>query len=673
MQKKKTRRFLFFTGILITLAISVFCAVLPGGIERFSHRVLDAFMGLLPAAPPPGDLVLVDVDEKSLAQAGQWPWPRYRLAELISAIGDMGASAIGLDMLFPEPDRTSLEMIRREIERDVGMRLRQFPEVPALDNDNALAEAVQDRPVILGIQYFMSRPENIGLDCLPEPDPVTWVATGTSLSVEKLLLTPAGILCSIPVIQSAGRAGFINTTAESDGAIRRLPLLISYRGRVYPSLALGLVMQGMGLKQGVLKAEGGRPASLVVGGKTIPTDAMGRILLRDHNLTNRYPRISAVDVLQGRTDPNLFKNRMVLVGTTAVGLHDEATTALNPRIPGVIIHAAVAENLITGDTLSRPFWASGLEICLLLAMGIFSSLLLASMGSLAGGVVLVLAASLLWGGAAAVFINARIFLSPLWPSLVLLVNYILLTLIKYRKEERALIERTRELAKVQGSIIDLMAAVIETRDDDTGGHIFRTKEYIKILADHLKDHPRFSDYLDEETIQFLHLTAPLHDVGKVGVPDRVLLKPGRLNDEEFTVMKGHVRHGQAILKNAREKLKDSRFLEVAEELARTHQEKWDGSGYPAGLCGEDIPVSGRLMALADVYDALISRRVYKPGMSHETAVSIIAKGKGTHFDPDVADAFLELKNTFLEIALRFTLFKEDKDRLLGKDSAKPQT
>ncbi len=220
--------------------------------------------------------------------------------------------------------------------------------------------------------------------------------------------------------------------------------------------------------------------------------------------------------------------------------------------------------------------------------------------------------------------------------------------------ETEVTKRTRELAAIQDVTILAMASLAETRDSDTGNHIRRTQFYVKALAEKLQTHPRFRFFLSRQTIDMLFKSAPLHDIGKVGIPDRILLTPGRFTPEEFEIMKTHTKLGRDAIKRAEEQLGlKVDFLNFAKEIAYFHQEKWDGNGYPTGISGDEIPISARLMAVADVYDALISRRVYKEGMPHEKAVQIIVESKGTHFDPDIVDAFVELQNEFRAIAARF--------------------
>ncbi len=220
--------------------------------------------------------------------------------------------------------------------------------------------------------------------------------------------------------------------------------------------------------------------------------------------------------------------------------------------------------------------------------------------------------------------------------------------------ESLVAERTRDLAETKAATIFAMSSLAETRDNETGNHIRRTQHYVRALAMALRKHPRFTDELTEDNIKLMYSSAPLHDIGKVGVPDSILLKPGPLDEDEWVTMRKHAIYGRDAIMAAEKMLsQESTFLRYAREIAYGHHEKWDGSGYPHGLKGDEIPVSARLMAVADVYDALISRRVYKPPFPHEKAVAIIAEGRGTHFDPDMAETFLEINDEFRSIALKF--------------------
>ena len=224
-----------------------------------------------------------------------------------------------------------------------------------------------------------------------------------------------------------------------------------------------------------------------------------------------------------------------------------------------------------------------------------------------------------------------------------------------------ILKRTKEVRQTRDLTIHALASLAETRDNETGAHIMRTQRYVWALATHLKENPRFSATLGGEegyeNIDLLFKSAPLHDIGKVGIPDSILLKPGKLSDDEFKVMRTHPTIGGASLRKAEESLGGNSFLNFAIQIAESHHEKYDGTGYPGGLKGDEIPVGGRLMALADVYDALISKRAYKEGFSHEEAVRIITEGDGRtkpgDFDPDVLAAFKEIEGDFKRIAEEF--------------------
>lgn len=220
--------------------------------------------------------------------------------------------------------------------------------------------------------------------------------------------------------------------------------------------------------------------------------------------------------------------------------------------------------------------------------------------------------------------------------------------------EAEVARRMVENQLIQDVSIHALARLAETRDSETGNHLLRTQAYVRTLAQRLRRHPRFEATLSEHTIDVLAKSAPLHDIGKVGIPDQVLRKPGKLTPQEWEIMKTHARLGAEAIEHAEQDAEQPvEFLTIAKQIAHHHHEKWDGSGYPDGLTGDAIPLPARLMALADVFDALISRRVYKDPMTFERARDIIQDWRGTHFDPDVADAFITGFDEFVAIAQRY--------------------
>jgi putative two-component system response regulator len=234
--------------------------------------------------------------------------------------------------------------------------------------------------------------------------------------------------------------------------------------------------------------------------------------------------------------------------------------------------------------------------------------------------------------------------------------------------EKKVQEGTEELALTQDAIILSLTSLIETRGNETGGHLKRTQHFVRVLAERLVSHYKFSHFLTDKTVDLMAKSTPLHDIGKVGVRDAILLKPGKLTHEEFEEMKKHAVYGRDTLLQMEKTFKgrsSASFLGFARVIAYTHHEKWDGTGYPEGRSEADIPIPGRLMAIADVYDALITKRVYKPAFHHSEAEEIIAQARGKLFDPDIVDVFLRVREEFRKIALTYADFEEER-RLLSK-------
>lgn len=226
-----------------------------------------------------------------------------------------------------------------------------------------------------------------------------------------------------------------------------------------------------------------------------------------------------------------------------------------------------------------------------------------------------------------------------------------LELSLYRKNlEKEVDKRTKEIENLKSSIVEAMGSLAESRDNETGAHIKRTQYYVKILSEYLSKLPKYKEILTDDYLKLIFKTAPLHDIGKVAIRDNILLKPGKLTPEEFEEMKKHAIFGEDIISKIMENNGETEFLIFAKEIAGGHHEKWDGTGYPRGLKGEEIPLSARIMAIADVYDALISKRIYKNTFTHEDACNIILEGKGKHFDPELTDVFGIINQEFWHIA-----------------------
>ena len=215
--------------------------------------------------------------------------------------------------------------------------------------------------------------------------------------------------------------------------------------------------------------------------------------------------------------------------------------------------------------------------------------------------------------------------------------------------ERRVREQVREISKIQLSAIFAVSKLAESRDPETGEHLERMREYCRVVSEHLARLPGFAETIDPVFIENIYHASPLHDIGKVGIPDRILLKPGKLAPEEFERMKSHTTIGAGTLRAIEEQHPGNAFIRMGVEVAASHHEKWDGTGYPTGLAGEAIPLVARILAVGDVYDALTSKRCYKEGYSHEESAQIIIKGSGRHFDPVVVDTFIHCEKVFARI------------------------
>ena len=599
--------------------------------------------------------MIIDIDEKSLKQYGQWPWPRYRVAILIDTLRELGALSIGLDILFAEGDRTSIHAVKKELRRDFGLDL-EFRGVPQelRDNDKRLADALSRGSVVLGYQFLFEEGSDSD-GCLLHPLQVNRLVSVKVEEGSKIFNSAPGVSCNLEMLsRAAGASGFFNVSPDPDGILRRVPLIIEHQGKFYPSLALATLMRALGLNEVLLKTGNSGSESLWLDKTAIPLSPNGNLLVHFRGKGKTFEYLSAADILSRRIPKRKIEGRIMFVGTSASGMKELKPTPFDPISPGVEIHATVVDNILKKDFLYRPKWAPGLESLLALILGSLSTLLLSWTGAGWSSVVLGVLGAGVWQASVWTFRGGGIFISPILPLMALAGNFFFMTFLKFWHEEKRTRERTRELAMVQEATIESMSSLTETRDPNTGGHIKRTQNYIRLLTGCLKNQPGFSKVLDEETIDLLCKSAPLHDIGKVGVSDRILLKPGQLTHQEFEAMKQHTVYGRDAILSAERKLGDTSFLRFAREIAYTHHEKWDGSGYPEGLKGEQIPVAGRLMALVDTYDALTSKRVYKSQLSHEEAVQIIFEERGSHFDPEVVDAFMKVREDFHQIAMTYT-------------------
>lgn len=619
-------RLLHAVGLCLTLALSVLALWPPDALRKVDLRMYDQMLSARATAPSAQAPVLVGVDEHSLWTYGQWPWPRYRLAMLVDRLRGLGAQVVVLDILMPEPDRTAPEVIEAERHRDLVDALTSPPLTPGTDsNSQLLAQALSHSTSVLGFHIDFAH-----------STPLTTALTR-----------------SLPILTQAAKAeGFTNALQDIDGTVRRTPLLQSVNGQQAHALALSaLLLSSAQLSLRETRENGER--ALHWQQRRIPVDGSGNLLLDYRNAP--FPYLSAHTVLSGKVPAGSLKGKIVLVGAWATGLGDLHLPPSGKSIRGLEVHATVIDNILAGTFLTRPDWAPGAELTALLVVGILSTVLLARAGVVLSFLTVLLGCVGLYAGASSLLVLQGIHLSPLLPILALVLITTVLSLLKYGIEARALRVRNQDLLEAQDEIIFSMSVLAEARDQETGGHIRRTQRYVEILARQLSTQARYA-HLTPSDIELLVKSAPLHDIGKVGIPDDILQKPGKLTAEEYTVMQSHTTIGSQALTRIVEGAghpEKQRFLDYARQMAQSHHERWDGQGYPQRLQGEQIPLAGRLMAVADVYDALISRRSYKDALNHDQVRDLIAQGAGSQFDPDVVAAFLARHEAFAAVAKAF--------------------
>jgi CHASE2 domain/HD domain len=489
--------------------------------------------------------------------------------------------------------------------------------------------------------------------CVLHPlDAVSVAAPGQASPAERLFHA-GGVICSLPGLnRAAGASGFLNAGADTDGILRRVPLVMEYQGQLYPSLALAAVQQTRGARSPALSAASDHPLTLRLDEQTIPLDARGGLLLGFRGPGRTIRHVGASDVLAGRLPAGDFSGQIVFVGATALGVNDLVSSPLDTSYPGIEVHATLADSIIGRDFVSLPPYATAYEPGAALAAGLAVAAFVLAGGLLWGGLAAGAGVAATWALSARVFETSHTFFSPVFPTLAAVMSLLGLTIAKVAHEKRRAETEKGRRQQAHRFIVQSLTSLTETRDVNTGKHARRTQAYTRLVAGQLAKSPRFRKRLRPETIELMAILAPLHDIGKVGIPDAVLNKPGALTPEEYARMQTHPRLGyDAIVKAESEALiDDEQIVSLAKDMVYTHHERWDGHGYPQGLAGEAIPVGGRIMAVVDVYDALVASRTYRASVTHEQAVAIISSQRGTHFDPDVVAAFVTVEREIGELS-----------------------
>lgn len=586
-------------------------------------------------------VVVVEIDEKSLEIFGQWPWSRILVAKLAQEILLSKPAAFGMDVIFAEKDRTSLDEIKNFYKDSLNLDLNTN-KIPTLllDNDKILASSLEAGNSVLAV--FASN--------IPRNKTCSKLTTIKSNLVFENIDKIDNLVCSYEPLNTLARAnGFINARAFSDGVLRYTNLFFYYKNSLIPSFSVAMLMQ-VDPNLTLLKDEKNRGLKVKFLEKEVKLNDEAKALNEIYP-KNKFKTFSASDVLLDRVDKSEFSGKFVLFGATALGLNDHFVSSGGKIRSGIFYHASLIENFLTNSLVSQPNFYKDLNFYLSVLVLVLLAFMIVRYGYLPSFFVFVLLTVTAFVSAeiklkSGVYISIGYIVIPVF--IIFLFFTLSMTFYSFWEKRSFL----KELEEAHSSAIDSMITVVEGKDRETGGHILRTREYIRILAQYLRKKGIYD--FSPTFIKVLCQAVPLHDIGKVAIPDNILNKNGSLDEKEWEIMKKHVIYGKEIIQKAKMRSSGKNlFLNAATNIAYTHHEKWDGSGYPQGLKGDEIPIEGRLMAIADVYDALTSKRVYKEKFNYEKAENMIINESGTHFDPILIKAFIDLKSEFRKIAQKY--------------------
>ncbi|OIQ51626.1 Adenylate cyclase 1 [Pseudodesulfovibrio hydrargyri] len=435
---KKDQLILLGAGVSVTVIMIALYVSQPKFLHLLNLKIYDDYLRQYHQPAATRVPVIIDLDEKSLSELGQWPWPRYRVALLLKYLTAYGAVAVASDIIFSEPDRTSPAIMKEDVKRELRIDIG-FTGLPGdlMDYDRLLAYNLKGGPYILGFDFSReSVPSDH--DCRVRPAKVSVLSPPGAPSPHDFLPRAKGMICPIPVLaEAAPECGFITITPDLDSVYRRVPLLYSFEGRYYPSLALATLMQATEKKDIVLKMSPVGIESIRFNDMVIPTDSRGQLLINYRGPMRTFEYISASDVLARKLPPGSLRGRIAFIGTSASGLKDIRATPLDPGFPGAEAHATVVDNILSGQILSVPDWAPGLEFLAMLAGGLATTFLL--MWARASWIILPVfcMGGVMWYGSVFFYREQEFFISPMYSYLTLGLTFITLTLIKFWREEIA--------------------------------------------------------------------------------------------------------------------------------------------------------------------------------------------------------------------------------------------
>jgi len=646
--RKSTSKWWQFTIVsFITLVLCLGAYTQSAVFNKADNFFYDFLLQTTATGNVSSRITIVDIDETSLSALGQWPWPRYLLAKLVKELSANQPAAMGFDILFPEPDRSSLKNIQLQFQKDFALKLGFTGVPPAMQDNDLYLSHIFRQTDIVGARYFYF--DHFNKNSPPLRVPFDVVDKSGCLNANQA----EGVLINTLQIEKALKyTGFLNNKSDMDGLLRSTPLLISFQDKTFTNLSLSTFLKAHHIEK-VEVLENFFGLYIKADKYKIPITQDGYLHIRFSGPGRAHKFISAVDILNQNYSSADIQGKILFIGSSATGLNDIHHTVFDSSYLGLETHAAILSSIYENRQVIKPIWCHAFISGVLMFTGILMMILLFFSAS----PMVLLTGTVAWGSILLIssllcFIKISVFVSPVLPFILTIFTFVFISFVRFTAARKASFAWFKKLAQAQQFTIKTVVSLVETRDTETGQHIVRTQKYARILAVHLKASGLFPDILTDDYIGTLYHASPLHDIGKVGIPDSILLKPGKLTVEECEIMKTHASIGRDTLQRTGRNDPDNDFLKMGAQIAGSHHERWDGKGYPDGLCGENIPLCGRIMAICDVYDALISERCYKPAFSHEKAMNIILEGRGSIFDPQFVDGFFAIEDTIKLIAAR---------------------
>ncbi len=479
-----------------------------GFFKKIELGIADTLIAQLEQSEPTGFVTIVDIDEKSLSQFGQWPWSRNNVAKLLDELQKMQPLAIGLDFLFAEPDRTSLKQMQSDLQSNYQLPLN-LAHIPAelLDNDQQMAEVLKQGPFILGYAFnFAEHQQPVVEDKTNNLHsiPLLILYQGDAVEDNTLLwYQPSSVTQNIPVFSNAVKySGFLNSSPGLDGVLRKTPLLMQYQNKYYPSLSLAMLMRVLQPQQVMLTVSVNGIESLVIDDQQIPLDKRGNFFIHFRDAKkSAFQTISAADILTGNVSKQQLANKIILLGSSAKGLHDLKSTPYNAIFAGVGVHATTIDNILRGDFISRPDMARIIELLLILAAGLLSLVLViytkVLMSFIAHIALLIFLSYTSWW-----YLQQGEYLSTFYPILMVLLNFTLLSVWQYWNKEKKLLQQTIALNSIQENALALLKQKNFKLEKTT---LNQEKNSLKLEQNSLD----LTQQIDKNTQQLSHVFAAL--------------------------------------------------------------------------------------------------------------------------------------------------------------------